>query len=504
LSTLAPTHTGAFAVKKNVQRLSLLRPVKLRLERPLAGPYASMLRRPAPELESLAQGECLVLLRARRLLQPLPLCASAISPFYGAGKNPLKPADFNDPECAARLLAVAVEGQVALLGQPAGYLELPNAPWVSRLMAELSPWSAEAVERWRRQLGQDRLWLHLLRVHTCAPQVLRLPKGRGNRVKPFRLAQLRPVLGEEVFSRRLEELVQTVAGFPSVRATTRSAPPSSPAVRAGDFAGQTGYEQARLEEWEARLRRKQQLIFCGPPGTGKTLLARYLAARLAGDGGCWELVQFHPAYAYEDFVQGLRPSPAGGFELVPGRFLEFCRRAERFHPHPCALIIDELNRANLPRVLGEVMSLLEYRDRPIPLAGGGPPFSIPENVYLIGTMNTADRSIALVDQALRRRFSFVRLHPDPQVLRSYLQRHGLPEGGLIEVLARINQSIGDPDRELGFSFFLQDGSGLRQVLGQVWQGEVEPYLEEVFFDQPEALAANRWEVLVRGPLAAWA
>ncbi|MBM3277668.1 MAG: hypothetical protein FJY95_06260 [Candidatus Handelsmanbacteria bacterium] len=87
-------------------------------------------------------------------------------------------------------------------------------------------------------------------------------------------------------------------------------------------------------------------------------------------------------------------------------------------------------------------------------------------------------------------------------MRCYLQRHGLPKGGLIEVLARINQRIGAPDRELGFSFFLQDGPGLRQGLRQVWQGEVEPYLEQVFFDQPEALAANRWEVLVRGPLAA--
>ncbi|MBM3277669.1 MAG: AAA family ATPase [Candidatus Handelsmanbacteria bacterium] len=124
-------------------------------------------------------------------------------------------------------------------------------------------------------------------------------------------------------------------------------------------------------------------------------------------------MQFRPANSYEDFVQGLRPSPAGGFELVSGCFLEFCRRAERFHPHPCALIIDELNHANLPRVVGEVMSLLEYHERPLPLAGGGPPFSIPDNVYLIGTMNTANRSIALVDQALRRRFAFFRLHPDP-------------------------------------------------------------------------------------------
>ena len=150
------------------------------------------------------------------------------------------------------------------------------------------------------------------------------------------------------------------------------------------------------------------------------------------------------------------------------------------------------------------MYLLEYRDRAMPLAGGGAPFSIPDNVYLIGTMNTADRSIALMDQALRRRFAFIRLQPDYGVLRQYLEAHELPAGELIGVLQEINRRIGDPDRELGCSFFLQDGAGLAQVLAQVWQGEVEPYLEEVFYDQPEAMAASRWEALAKGPLAVWA
>ncbi len=492
---------------ENVQRLSLIRPVRLRLERPLAGPYAMVLRRPAPEIEALGAGQCLVLLRAHRLGLAMPLCNSAVVPFYGAGNTRPRAADFREAGAAARAMEVLPEGQVRLLGLPVGHVELPNAPWVSPMLAELSPWRAAAVERWRRQLKQGRLWLNVVRVYSGTPQTVRLPKDHGGqaRVRPFRLGHLQPVLDEAEFTLRLEEVLEVVRRHGEGRAPSRApaAGQGEVAVEVEAFAEESGYAPALLREWEARLRRKGQAVLYGPPGTGKTFVARYLAGRLAGAEGCWDLVQFHPAFAYEDFVQGLRPGGAGGFELVPGRFLEFCQRARLLQPHACALIIDEINRAQLPRVLGELMYLLEYRDRAIPLAGGGPPFAVPDNVFLVATMNTADRSIALVDQALRRRFAFIRLQPDYGVLRSYLQKHGLPVEELAGVVAEINQRIGDPDRELGCSFFLQDGPRLRQQLRQVWQGEVEPYLEEVFYDQPEDLAASRWEVLVQGPLSAW-
>ena len=115
-------------------------------------------------------------------------------------------------------------------------------------------------------------------------------------------------------------------------------------------------------------------------------------------------------HQYEDFIQGIRPEVVSGqigFEIRPGRFLEFCEKAKKTKNAPCVLIIDELNRANLSRVFGELMYLLEYREKTIPLSASGEQFRVPDNVYLVGTMNTADRSIALVDHALRRRFSFI-------------------------------------------------------------------------------------------------
>jgi 5-methylcytosine-specific restriction protein B len=198
--------------------------------------------------------------------------------------------------------------------------------------------------------------------------------------------------------------------------------PILPIYTLDDFTEDTGFEPEVIARWERILNRKKHIVFQGPPGTGKTYVAERLAKMMVSETyGFIEVVQFHPAYAYEDFVQGIRPKPMDGgltYELEEGRFLAFCRRAdEEANGAPCVLIIDEINRAHLSRVFGELMYLLEYRDKAIPLAAGGEPFRIPGNVYLIGTMNTADRSIALVDHALRRRFSFIRLNPDYNILK---------------------------------------------------------------------------------------
>jgi 5-methylcytosine-specific restriction protein B len=260
-------------------------------------------------------------------------------------------------------------------------------------------------------------------------------------------------------------------------------------------AEDTGFEEAELNRWIRAIKRKKQAILCGSPGTGKTFLAEKLAQHLIGSGdGFLELVQFHPAYAYEDFIQGIRPQSQDGqlkYPLVPGRFLEFCKKAESCQGR-CVLIIDEINRANLAQVFGELMYLLEYRDKKIPLAGSSELFGIPENVRIIGTMNTADRSIALVDHALRRRFAFIELRPNYDVLRRYHEnkKTGFQVDGLIETLKRLNNAIANKHYEIGISFFLTEN--LAEELEDIWQMEIEPYLEEYFYDQLEKVDEFRW------------
>jgi 5-methylcytosine-specific restriction protein B len=259
-------------------------------------------------------------------------------------------------------------------------------------------------------------------------------------------------------------------------------------------AGDTGFDRATVSTWYEAIERKGQAVLYGPPGTGKTYMAEKLAKVLVSGGdGFIDLVQFHPAYAYEDFMQGIRPEAGSNgsleFRMVPGSFLEFCREAQA-RQDTCVLIIDEINRANLSRVFGELMYLLEYRDQMVPLAGGGK-FKIPVNVRIIGTMNTADRSIALVDHALRRRFAFMALRPRDEVLRRFHEDTGQSIDALIEMLAELNQQIGEENYHVGITFFMDPD--LDKNLEAIWRMEIEPYLEEYFFDDGAAVARFRWD-----------
>lgn len=264
---------------------------------------------------------------------------------------------------------------------------------------------------------------------------------------------------------------------------------------------ETCFDIAVLERLVRAIERKGQIIIYGAPGTGKTYLAEKLAEHLISDGnGFTEVVQFHSAYSYEDFIQGIRPQSkeGGGLEypVVPGRFLDFCNNAE-LRQGTCVLIIDEINRADLARVFGELMYLLEVsakkrRERDIPLTNGKK-FRIPDNIRIIGTMNTADRSIALVDHALRRRFAFYRINSNYNILRNYHEKRktNFPVERLIEVLSHLNDQINDPNCEVGISYFLQEN--LIKDIEDIWRMEIEPYLEEYYFDRLENVDDFRWE-----------
>jgi hypothetical protein len=321
-----------------------------------------------------------------------------------------------------------------------------------------------------------------------APEYLPTPAPEDQPSQPDRTA-VEPALKPKAISTK-----ESASAYRTSSAT-------QPLYTLADCAEATGIDEATLTAWTQAINRKGQAILYGPPGTGKTFIAHHLSRHLIGGGdGFSQLLQFHPAYSYEEFIQGLRPQPASAasngltFTLQPGRFLTFCREAAG-RMGTCLLIIDEINRANLAQVLGELLYLLEYREAQVKLAGSETLFSIPANVRILGTMNTADRSIALVDNALRRRFAFLRVAPDFDVLRRYHARLGTayPLDALIGLIHEINGAIGDPNFALGISYLLH--ANLAEELPSIWQVEIEPYLEEFFFDQPDQIAPFLWSTV---------
>ena len=280
-------------------------------------------------------------------------------------------------------------------------------------------------------------------------------------------------------------------------------PPPPPAPDIGELADELLIDSGHLRKIQRLLEDKQQMIFQGPPGTGKTYVARKLAACLAGNRERVRLVQFHPSYAYEDFVHGYRPILKGkrpGFELRPGPLLCMVEQALKAPDDRHFLVIDEINRGNLAKILGELYFLLEYRNQQMQLQYSDEMFALPDNLYVIGTMNTADRSIALVDLALRRRFHFVEFHPDkPPVaglLRRWLGRHAPRMGWVADVVDRANRELNDRQAAIGPSYFMKDRLD-EEMVGLIWEHNVLPYMEEHLYGEHERLAQFELEALGR-------
>lgn len=259
-------------------------------------------------------------------------------------------------------------------------------------------------------------------------------------------------------------------------------------------------DRAWLQEVRDLLFDDKQIVLYGPPGTGKTYLAQHLAEYLSGrDPQRVKLVQFHPSYSYEDFFEGFRPreDPKTGnvaFRITAGPLRELAelaaREGNRHIPH--FLIIDELNRANLAKVFGELYFLLEYRKRTVRLTYSGDDFGLPPNLFIIGTMNTADRSIALVDTAMRRRFAFTELSPAEEptkgLLHRWLARDGRgPEPALL--LDALNARIEDPDFKIGPSYLMKPGVYRDGGLERTWRTKILPLLEEHHYG--EGIDINR-------------
>lgn len=256
----------------------------------------------------------------------------------------------------------------------------------------------------------------------------------------------------------------------------------------------------------AALRYKRNLILQGPPGVGKTFLAQHLAETLLGgrDERRMRTVQFHQSYAYEDFVQGYRPDGRGGFRLKNGPFYEFCLLAQRHPKQAFVFLIDEINRGNLSKVFGELLLLLEADKRSatfaVPLTYSDAPFFVPPNVYVIGTMNTADRSLALVDYALRRRFAFIGVQPEfGEKFTRLLQTRGASKAflnRLTNAFLALNETIRhDPSLGsafcIGHSYFVHpETADLAVWYRRVIALEIAPLLREYWFDDPDKAEAE--------------
>jgi 5-methylcytosine-specific restriction protein B len=282
-----------------------------------------------------------------------------------------------------------------------------------------------------------------------------------------------------------------------------------PKYTKADFLSAVYMTEERYDVLEALLRNKMNVILQGAPGVGKTFTAKKLAYSMMGekDDSRIEIVQFHQNYSYEDFIMGYRPEGAD-FKLTDGIFYRFCRTAGNHPDKEYFFIIDEINRGNMSKIFGELLMLIEkdYRGTKATLAYSGMPFSVPENLYIIGMMNTADRSLAMIDYALRRRFSFFEIEPgfNSEGFQKYQSSFANETfNALIGQIKALNKEIAE-DKSLGRGFRIghsyfcgrKPGECTADWMRSVVEFDILPMLSEYWFDEPAKL--QRWAKNLRG------
>lgn len=275
-----------------------------------------------------------------------------------------------------------------------------------------------------------------------------------------------------------------------------------------DFLKEVYLSSERYDRIRALLMRKKNLILQGAPGVGKTYIAKRLAYSILGgqDKSRVTSIQFHQSYSYEDFIMGYRPNDKNGFELRKGIFYEFCKRASGDRKNPYFFIIDEINRGNISKIFGELFMLVEgdKRNVELELTYSDELFSVPDNVYLIGMMNTADRSLAMLDYALRRRFAFIDIAPafdNPGFIAYQTAVSNSKFDSLIGCVKMLNTAIAEDDSlgegfRIGHSYFSTDEKIDDEWLDSVVEYELIPLLKEYWFDEPGKV--KEWSGKLRG------
>jgi len=275
-----------------------------------------------------------------------------------------------------------------------------------------------------------------------------------------------------------------------------------------DFLNDVFMSREEYERLARLLLKKKNIILQGAPGVGKTYAAKRLAYSImqVKDAERVMMVQFHQSYSYEDFIMGFRPTKEGGFELVPGPFYEFCRKAKDDAENEYFFIIDEINRGNMSKIFGELLMLIESdkRGETLRLLYKNELFSVPANVHIIGMMNTADRSLAIIDYALRRRFAFYEMQPafDED---SFNVMHDIASNAkydaLIDEVSKLNQEIKDDDSlgsgfVIGHSYFCVTEKISDEDVAAIVEYELLPLIREYWFDEPSKV--DTWTERLRG------